>query len=241
MTISSPHDGTTLTKLGVGDANLESDFIQAFAGSILSLAGGSIGSHFDFKLDQWGLSRGNKTQGEYASSVFNSNLWNLQKSKKDFSSAYDGSVEGAEVFNSWAKDDPEVYYFSWATRASRKALFSSRQIPLVSMSPIWLAPGFAFHLGSYSGFASNNFFLDNGWLANDGVVNTISQRGPSVYHNWYAGMKISTIKNFSGTPVKGAWNYLGLNDTWDHSDIIGFTLTPVKGWYISQAKLLSGL
>lgn len=240
MTISSPHDGTTLTKLGVGSTNLESDFIQNFAGAIIGLTGGSLSTAFDFKLDQWGLTkRAGESQASYASRVFSSNSWNLEKSKKDFSSAYDGSVIGAEEFNSWAKDDPQAYYFSWATRASRKALFSSNQIPLVSMNPIWVVPGFGVHLGSYRGTVSSNFSLTTNWLDNDGVVNTISQYGPTKYSNYVR--TVSKIQKYTGTPLKGAWNNLGLNDTWDHSDIIGITLTSVTNWYISNAKLLASL
>lgn len=236
MTISSPHDGTTLTELSIpGAGNLKGLWVQKMVTSWISLWQGG-NSFFDFKMDQWGITKDGKTWSEYVASINNSSLWT---STEDISS-YDGTIEGAMKFNSWAKDDPYVTYFSWATRASKKGIFTSHQLPLFSTNPIWVVSGFSNHIGSFSG-TLNGTQINSTWWPNDGVVNTISMKGPSIYTLPLAGKKISVIKTYSGSAEKGVWNYLGLNDTWDHSDIIGFTLTSVKSWYLNQANLLSTL
>jgi triacylglycerol lipase len=51
------------------------------------------------------------------------------------------------------------------------------------------------------------------------------------------------IQQFSGTPVAGQWNYMGLLESVDHLDIIGIPTadSDLKRWYLSLADLLASL
>lgn len=232
MTISSPHDGTTLAHMAfpvVG--GMDGVWVQRMVASWVSLWQGG-NALYDFKLDQWNLTRDGKSWEEYAESVAQSSLW---QSTKDISS-WDGTVDGAVDFNTWAVDAPNVFYFSWATQATRKAWLSQRQLPILTMNPIWTISGFSLHMGTYTRGEAGSVPIDATWWENDGVVNTRSMMGPSLTK----GIP-SEVSAFQGTPKPGAWNYLGLLDGWDHSDIIGVTPASVKEWYIEQARLLASL
>ncbi|MGE5417358.1 MAG: esterase/lipase family protein [Acidobacteriota bacterium] len=215
MTISSPHDGTSLANALNGVP-----FLQQVLGGWISLWQGG-NSFYDWKLDQWGLQR---LPGE-SSSSYNSRVWasKIWTTNRDLAN-YDGSPIGAREFNAWVKAQPDVYYFSWATKATWKELFTGKQIPNLDMNPIWTA--FGYHMGAYT-----DSIVTRDWWPNDGVVNTNSMDGPST----------DTIITYSGSPQIGKWNYLGLRSGWDHSDVIGFTLWPVTGWFRQQADLLGTL
>ncbi|MGE5417357.1 MAG: esterase/lipase family protein [Acidobacteriota bacterium] len=214
MTISSPHDGTSLANAINGVP-----FSQQIIGAFVSLWGGGTG-FYDFKMDQWGLTwQPGESYSSYTNRVWGSSVWN----SRDLAN-YDGSPEGAIQFNAWAKAQPDVYYFSWATKATWRELFTGKQIPNVDMNPIWTA--FGYHMGAYT-----SSIVNKDWWPNDGVVNTISMDGPSA----------DTIVNYNGYPQIGRWNYLGLKDGWDHTDIIGITLWSVTGWYYDNAQLLGSL
>ncbi|MGE5406058.1 MAG: esterase/lipase family protein [Candidatus Saccharibacteria bacterium] len=228
LTISSPHDGTTLTSLNyplVGQ--VDGKWVQSVLAGWISLwSGGNF--FYDWKLDQWGLTQQPGESGSaYNDRVMNSSIWTTTRDLAN----YDGSPEGAREFNTWVKAQPDVYYFSWATCATYREFFTGWQIPRLDMNPIWVTPLFANHMGSYTTNEAGRVPIDSSWWPNDGVVNTRSMKGSSM----------DTIVNYTGTPQIGKWNYLGLMDTWDHSDIIGITVWPVAGWYNDNASLLGSL
>lgn len=223
-TISTPHDGTSLDNA----INKGMPWLQSFVGFMSTLS--TPNNIYDLKLDQWGLTR---YQGEklsdYLSRVFNSSFW---KTSRDLSN-WDLTVEGARELNGWVKAQPDVYYFSWATNATRKALFSNYQVPVMSMN-IFLQP-FALHIGSYTRNVPGQVPIDSSWWPNDGLVSLISQNGPKINSS-------DSIVNFSGTPLPGVWNYMGVMDTYDHMDIIGIgTLWNPCPWYLNHVKILASL
>ena len=223
-TISTPHDGTSLDNA----INKGFPWLQSFVGFMSTLS--TPNSLYDLKLDQWGLTR---YQGEklsdYLKRVFNSSFW---KNSRDLSN-WDLTVEGARELNGWGKAQPDVYYFSWATNATSKSLFSNYQVPILSMN-LALQP-FALHIGSYTRNVPGQIPIDSSWWPNDGLVSLISQNGPKINST-------DTIVNFAGTPIPGVWNYMGVMDTFDHMDIIGIgTLWNPYPWYLEIAKLLASL
>jgi triacylglycerol lipase len=230
VTLSSPHDGTTLTSKWypiVGD--FKGSGVQRAAVAMISLIGGGC-SLYDFKLDQFGLTKRGKTWDEYLESVMTSSLWTTTK---DLSS-WDGSPEGAREFNAWARTCDDVYYFSWATEATWRELFTGRQLPEATMNPIWTVPGFATHMGRFTQSGGDLVPIDGSWWKNDGVVNTISMDGPTL------GCE-NRIVAWNGAPRVGMWNYLGRLEGTDHSDVIGFTPFSVTAFYRSMAELLESL
>ncbi|MGE5372988.1 MAG: esterase/lipase family protein [Solirubrobacterales bacterium] len=225
-TISSPNDGTTLAN-GLNGV----PFFQQMIAGLVSINGGSLGLiDYDFKLDQWGLTRQpGESSRAYTDRVWASRIWTTSQDLAN----YDGSPEGAKLFNTWATAQPDVYYFSYATEATFKEIFTGRQVPEVSMSPIWTA--FGFHMGSYTTSAPGKVPIDKSWWQNDGVVNTKSMNGPKLGSP-------DQIVNYNGIPQVGKWNYMGLWSSWDHTDIIGITtLWSVVGFYQNMGALIGSL
>ncbi|MGE5415545.1 MAG: lipase, partial [Acidobacteriota bacterium] len=224
MTISSPHDGTTLAPALNGIP-----YLQKIAAIVISSFGGG-NCIYDFKLEQFGLTKSStETWPQYWDRVFASSLW---AGTLDMGN-YDGSPEGGRDFNGWAKAQPDVYYFSWATSGTYRDPFTGHQVARPSMFAPFMA--WADHMGAYTCNTPGKVPIDSSWWKNDGVVNTNSQDGPTINTT-------DKIVAFNGTPQISKWNYMGLKEGWDHADIIGCsTLWPVTDWYIQQAKLLASL
>jgi len=129
---------------------------------------------------------------------------------------------------------PSVYYFSWATEATYRDPLSGTQVPEIGV------PGpmasIARFMGSYSRQNETDLPIDSSWWQNDGIVNTKSMDGPTLGST-------DTVQEYSGTPVPGKWNYMGLLESVDHLDIIGIPTcdSDLKDWYLSLAALLASL
>jgi triacylglycerol esterase/lipase EstA (alpha/beta hydrolase family) len=236
-TLSSPHLGTTLTK-GVYTAtfDLAEELISALAG----LVGASTvaANVYDFKLDQWGLTRQpGETFHSYVRRMKTSPIFEPGHTKDI--SAWDLSPEGAVELNSWVKTHSDVYYFSLSTESTFRGLFTAKQYPVATTAVI-LTPS-AYWLGSYRNTdpAPGEVLIDDAWLTNDAIVNTVSMKGPPG----------AMIVNFDpANPRKGVWNHLGLWQDWDHTDVIGHTwqlnildLRSPRNWYLNHAQFLKGL
>jgi triacylglycerol lipase len=226
-TLSSPHDGTTYAyRYDWGQSLIKPTF--AF---LISLSSSSPELYFDFKLDQWGLAR---RPGEdfysYRDRVVHSDIWSHSKD----TAYWDGSPEGAMELNGWVRAQPSVYYFSWATEATYRDPLSGTQVPEIGV-PGRLAT-IARFIGSYSQEDDTELPIDSSWWQNDGIVNTSSMDGPTLGST-------DTIQRFSGAPVRGSWNYMGLLESVDHLDIIGIPIadSDLKNWYLSLAALLTSL
>ena len=143
--------------------------------------------------------------------------------------------DGAREFNRWARTSPHVYYYSIATLATEAGSAlpfngTDRQIapfqlpayqyPRWDMMYVfkpaageWIYP---FHLqhgmGGYTQSAPGRVRIDRSWFPNDGVVNTISMKGPAGH----------PLRTWNGASVRGSWNFLGTYKGVDHFDILGW-------------------
>jgi triacylglycerol lipase len=144
------------------------------------------------------------------------------------------SPDGARDFNRWALTSPSVYYFSvgtlateagaWCCNGTDRAIApvqsSNFQYPRLDMMPFfkayageWIVPSlYQPGLGSYTQYAPGRVRIDSAWFPNDGVVNTISMRAPDGH----------PVRDYDGTAVKGAWNFLGTYRGYDHFDILNW-------------------
>jgi triacylglycerol lipase len=226
-TISSPHDGTT----SAYRYDWEESLIKPIFTFLISVSSSSPDLYYDFKLDQWGLTR---KPGEdffsYRERVVASELWSPSKD----TAYWDGRPEGAMELNRWVRAQPSVYYFSWATEATYRDPLSGTQVPEIGV-PGHMA-SIARFIGSYSREEDTNLRIDSSWWQNDGIVNTNSMDGPTLGST-------DTIRRFNGVPVPGVWNYMGLLESVDHLDIIGIPVADrdLKDWYLSLAGLLASL
>ena len=226
-TISSPHDGTTLAYR----YDLDHSMIKPLFAFMISLSASSPDLYYDFKLDQWGLTRNpDEHFFAYLDRVLDSDLW-----IRTADTAYgDGSPEGAMELNRWVHAQPAVYYFSWATEATYRDPLSGTQVPEIGV-PGHMVP-IAQFLGSFSRDDSGGLRIDSSWWRNDGIVNTNSMDGPTLGSS-------DRIQPYTGTPVPGVWNYMGLLESVDHLDIVGIPIAwnGLREWYLSLAALLSSL
>jgi triacylglycerol lipase len=143
--------------------------------------------------------------------------------------------DGAREFNRWARTSPHVYYYSIATLATEAGSAlpfngTDRQIapfqqaayqyPRWDMMYVfkpaageWIYPFQVQHgMGAYTQSAPGRVRIDKSWFPNDGVVNTISMKGPAGH----------PLRTWNGTSVRGSWNFLGTQRGVDHFDILGW-------------------
>jgi triacylglycerol lipase len=226
-TISSPHDGTTLGYRYDWNQSL----IKPAFTFLISISSSSPDLYYDFKLDQWGLCRSpGEDFSSYRDRVVHSDIWVRSKD----TAYWDGCPEGAMELNGWVRAQPSVYYFSWATEATYLDPLSGTQVPEIGV-PGHMA-SIARFIGSYSREDETDLPIDSSWWQNDGIVNTNSMDGPTLGST-------DRIQQFSGIPVAGQWNYMGLLESVDHLDIIGIPTADndLKRWYLSLADLLASL
>ncbi|NCA67313.1 MAG: lipase [Clostridia bacterium] len=222
-TIATPNDGTTMA-----DQTKLLELAKSLLSAVGAIAGIGNGALYDFKLDQWGLKRNaNESYSKYAERVWKSPIWS---NTKDFST-WDLSTDGAQELNSWVKAQPNVYYFSWATCSTHKALLSDKHLPNLSTTIVFYPT--ALLMGSYTRKTSNRPVIDKKWFPNDGVVNTVSQNGPKL------GSK-DMIVNYNGKAQSGKWNYMGLLDNTDHINSVGH-LKNVNSFYKALAVQLAAI
>ncbi len=200
-TVSTPNNGTSLTNiLDAFIPTLQSLF--SYFSAIVSIKQNSF---YDFKLEHWGLAKNN---GENLSEYFDKVIHSHAFYTKDISK-WDLSPEGAKEFNSTDVTYPDIYYFAVATKSThitnpfnncKYSFFNILDFPTAA-------------IGCFTQNLPGKIKIDENWLDNDGIVNTISMQAP------FNQKQI----NFSATenPITGIWNYLGIKESWNHIDIIG--------------------
>ncbi len=212
--LATPHDGTTLTDHVLSLIPMSQDILSAAS------AAADGNGFYDFKLDQWGLTRrSGESYEDFAERVWNSSLW---EDTKDIC-IWDLSRDGAEELNEWVEADPGVYYFSIANECTYRGFFSSKYYPRFYMNPA-LQP-LAMVMGHNDAWSLRE---------TDGVVNTSSMDGPEL-----GGSDTSVA--YDGTARKGVWNYMGVQHGWDHLAIVGQNVWSVRDLFREQAEILHGL
>ena len=163
--ISTPHDGTTLTEI----VTKTIPFIQYFVG-----VAGVIGTKFyDFDLSQWGFKRkNNESWTNYLNRMKQHSAWETRNI-----SSWDLSLDGARDLNNRLQASAEVYYFSIVTSTTKKREFGPNHDPVENTSILIKTRSKL--LGSRSGYWADGSKTDSLWFENDGVVNTTSMYGPS--------------------------------------------------------------
>jgi triacylglycerol lipase len=221
-TIATPHNGTTLRDIVIGwlpDASTLAGLAVQATG-----AGGSGGSGFKFRLEQFGM-KASTTESidDFFERTRSHPFWSLGNHD---SAQWDLSPDGASELNSWVKTSPDIYYFSFSAQATESLTLFGKQFQyprpdmiffLQGMAGEWVVPSFGHPgMGSFQQTAPGRVQTDQRWFANDGVVNTISMDGPDG----------STVRALAGQPVKGVWNHVETMQGMDHFDVIGWDAKP---------------
>tara|TARA_B100001248_G_scaffold195340_1_gene150097 strand:- start:210 stop:1403 length:1194 start_codon:yes stop_codon:yes gene_type:complete len=202
-TISTPHDGTTLTHIITSTI----PYVQYFAG----IAGLFGNSYFDFDLEQFGIK---KQKNETWLSFITGLKDNPIVSTRNFS-VYDLSLSGAKDFNGYSQASPDVYYFSFITSSTKRDKNTSFHVPLDN-TPL-LNKARAKLIGSRSGYWDDGNQTDSLWFENDGVVNSISMFGPTTGVN---GPDPIIEYDPSDLLITGQWYWKKLYQM-DHWSVIG--------------------
>lgn len=206
-TMSTTHDGTSLATFVNKLPPLDQLVLAAFS-SVAGVA--SEDTMLDFKLDHFGLERmAGERFDQYFRRIVSSPFW----ASRD-TAFYDVSPDGAEALNQQFSAQNNTYYFTWAAEATFPVHRMGNHIPdLHHMNPIFFAG--ATIMGKLTRFEAGKVVIDRGWWQNDGVVNTVSMDGPKVGSS-------DAIVAFSGTPLQGVWNFMGVKHSWDHITCLGF-------------------
>lgn len=279
-TLAAVHNGTTLANGIVKLIPLFQNIMMSIVKQIGVDSQNTLFKIYDFKMEQFGLVSRQKgeTIDDYFTRINLAIETILNGDRKDYC-IWDLSPEGCMEQNTWVHAQSNIYYFSFAgisSHPSKSILMRDNgeyyHIPDINSFTGWYAVGtmagaYTCNDSRYHGYwraKDGEFYhmavadrvpIDSSWWPNDGVVNTISQRGPWLYPDNYSGTR-DVIVDWDGStiPVKGVWNYYGILKGFDHFDITGTeifnwdydyhpknVISHIEDWYIERAKFLQTL
>ena len=215
--IAAPHNGTTY----FDSCKLSSTGIPAFiydAGSALEIS--PFSGFYDLQLEQFGVSR---REGEddlaYLTRVLGS-----QKYKSHHDTALDDlQVDYAFALNDDIEIQENVYYFSVAGDTTHESDDGKTRVP--NEDTFLLVRGFSTNMGAwYDRTTKNGHYIDESWLPNDGLVNTVS----ALYPKNSSGECLTkdgkcgyVFREWEDTEFeKGVWNVMPVVP-YDHIAIVG--------------------
>ena len=202
-TMSSPHNGTTLSDIVTKSA----PFLQDFIG----LAAVINNRFYSFDLEQWAFKRKDKESwSSYFTRIKGHPAWGT----RNFCS-WDLSIEGARQLNTLAVANKNIYYFSFATSNTHLDSLSGKHVPNKDMT-FMLRPN-ARAMGKQIDYWADSTSTDSTWFENDGIVNTISMICPTSGLN---GPDLIKEYHENEVLVSGVWYYMG-KLTMDHRTLMG--------------------
>ncbi len=218
-TVSALSNGTSAVDAFLPNSNWYYDMGMKYYYTISELFPNMVPELFDMKLDQWNIQ---EKQPEETFAQYLDRVMEILY-QEDFG-YYEWSPEVSREINGWVKAQPNVYYFSYATEASFK--MGDFQYPEIHMFTTQFGPTGAssFAIGRYT-CDDCEIPIDETWLQNDGLVNTVNMDGPRLYPE---GITPDVITPFDGndpsTAAKGVWCYRGVLSNVDHFDAVGYDL-----------------
>ncbi len=227
-TICAPHNGTTMQKtMAVPVASL-------IKGCYFVLNDVVANSAFDdwylVRLEHFGIGSFHHKKGD-ASFMNTKEMKRFAESEDNV--FFDVSVEGSAKLNSNLHTFQNIYYFSFAVQGTEEKIINgkTRHVPTDAMLPA--LKGFSKRLGRFMYKSDIGIDVDESWLANDGVVNTVSQKSPL----------IEPAKDFDKYNIpKGIWNVMP-TVTGNHGTIIGLGADDdfVKSFYLDHFSIINEL
>lgn len=145
--------------------------------------------------------------------------------------AYDMNIDNAHALNKTIITHENTYYFSIACTATVKNADGIHSPEKKIMESIYA--GTSERMGKYTGVTEGGFVIDETWLENDGLVNTVSALAPSS----------SPSKQFDPENItKGIWNIMPVYHG-DHMSLQGGMTKPndVKCLYVEHLSMINSL
>ncbi len=127
----------------------------------------------------------------------NSDSVSSQEEKVGDSAAYDMYIDNALKLNESIVTREETYYFSFACTATDKDENGNYKADRKLMEGMFVSS--ANEIGKYTGKTANGYVIDDSWLENDGLVNTVSALAPS---------SAPSTQYQEGNVSKGIWNIM---------------------------------
>lgn len=209
--LTAPHNGTTLL-YAIGDGT-------ALVSSLLSVAGLAVK-----ELAKYGI----HIDPSMASHDFEE-IVRLSKTKDN--AYYDLTLTGADALNATIKEYAGTYYFSFAVDGTQDGKVTGGRVGSSDMMLI-LRP-IAAIIGNYKQNTQSEHVLDDSWLPNDGLVNTISEYAPNT----------AKSRNYDEENMEtGIWQVMPTLRG-DHGSIIGLfaTKTDTLSFYKAQLERIDAL
>ena len=203
-TISSPHNGTTLTD---SSSNFTSVMMMLFTGVAKTLGISDLKNGYDFKLDQFGI---RKKPGEPVTDTI-ARMLDTGFLQSGDHAIRDLSIDGTASLNEQLSIMPGIYYFSYPCCRSHMSLMNYHHKPDKGMTPLFTHCSIS--MGRWCDtHTPGGHFVGKEWLPNDGLVNTISAMYPT-------GEKFR-IFNKNAVLEPGVWNVMPVRRL-DHFAVIG--------------------
>lgn len=218
--VASVHEGTTLLYSAKDVMSKLEDVTYMLA----NISGNNIlGKFYESHMEQWGLIDC-EVNGKIKSKPFNREIQQKIKDSHD-NVWYDLTMQGAKEVNEKIKCLPNVYYFSWPCCKTSQKFFQRRpqQTPRFTMCPLFWPMSRS--IGNYPKNTVDDYPIDEHWLANDGLVPTISETAPfnEPHMDLHDAEKIE----------KGKWYVYDVFPT-DHLGICGGFLLPTSASKIQK-------
>lgn len=231
--VASVHEGTTL----LYSAKNVMDKLEDVTYMLANLSGNNIlGKLYESHMEQWDLIQCSEP-GKVKSRPFSRAIQNKIKDSHD-NVWYDLTMQGAKEVNEKIECLPNIYYFSWPCCKTSQKHFSlkTQQTPRLKMCPLFWPMSWS--IGNYPRNTVDDYPIDEHWLANDGVVPTISEKAP-------LNEPHMDLHDLKGEPQKGMW-YVYDVFPYDHLGIIGGFLPPtpaaeLQKIYYNHARLICQL
>ena len=192
-TYATPHNGTTLTYVGeeIGLLN----FVEKASYFIAGTAGRTeLNQMFDFHLEQFGIT---PMKGEKARDFLARAIKTMMENYNNDSAYYDLSPDGAKELNDRSEIVDGVYYYSNAF-CTTKDDGNGKQV--ADKGTFLLLYPFCRLMGKYDTNKITDYKIDETWLENDGLVNTVSEKAPFD--------EPSCDFNYGDDAQSGVWNIL---------------------------------
>ena len=175
--IAAPHNGTTFIESNSDFTKFAADLTTA-AAKALGLS--SLKGVYDFQLDQFGIRKDdNETFSQALDRVLRSDF--LSHNDNAF---LDLTIDKSLEINKGIEIQPNVYYFSYAGDQTSTDPLTGNHYPIVSAIPsngmcALMMPG-SVNMGKYyDKYTAGGIYIDQSWLPNDGLVNTVSALYPT--------------------------------------------------------------
>ncbi len=146
--------------------------------------------------------------------------------------SYDMYIDNALELNKTIVTSEESYYFSFACTATDKNEDGTYTADNKLMEILFRSS--SNQMGKYTGVTKGGYVIDESWLENDGLVNTVSALAPS---------SAPTTVYEAGNVSKGVWNIMPVYRG-DHMSLQGGLLKVndnVKDFYIEHLNMINCL